>query len=63
MRDEEVEENKKLLSQYSWISTREQSGANLVQSLGLNADAILDPTLWLTKEQWEKLEEPIRVPE
>ena len=63
LRDEEVEENKKLLSQYSWISTREQSGANLVQSLGLNADAILDPTLWLTKEQWEKLEEPIRVPE
>ena len=63
LRDDEVEENKKLLAQYSWISTREQSGANLVQSLGLNADAILDPTLWLTKEQWKKLEEPIRIPE
>ena len=27
LRDEEVEENKKLLSQYSWISTREQSSS------------------------------------
>lgn len=59
---EEEKENKLLLGQYKWLSTREQSGVEIIKRLGLNADAVLDPTFWLKKEDWDELAEQIKTP-
>lgn len=58
----EVDETRRLLSRYDCITTREESGVKIVESLGIEAKAILDPTLWLQKEDWEILKEDIRTP-
>lgn len=60
--DLEKRETRDLLSRYDCISTREESGANIVRSLGLNAEAILDPTLWLTASEWGALAESVKTP-
>lgn len=52
---EEVEETKKLLEKFEYISVREDKGVELVKSqLGRN-DVVqcLDPTLLMTREEWE----------
>lgn len=46
------------LSTYSVLSVRENNGQNIIRQLiGKDAKVVLDPTLLLTKEHWEKLAE------
>ena len=46
----------KLLAQYSHISVREKSGEAIVRELcGKEAQTVLDPTLLLTKREWEPM--------
>lgn len=46
----------RLLADFKYISVREPSGAQLVRQLtGREADVVLDPTLLLAREEWEKL--------
>ena len=51
----EIEETKALLQKYEYISVREDSGVKIVKRLGRN-DVVqcLDPTLLLTKEEWDR---------
>jgi len=53
----EMQETKELLSKYSAISVRENSGLKILSDLGIgeNAIQVLDPTLLLKKEDWENL--------
>ena len=44
-----------LLSKYSAITVREKCAKDLLQSIGIEAELMLDPTLLLTKEDWAKL--------
>lgn len=62
LNENEKEETRKLLSRYNWITTREDSGNKIIKDLGLESKAILDPTMWMTKDEWEKLSEPISIP-
>lgn len=41
-----------LLSAYESISVREDSGVEIIRSLGLDAVQVLDPTLFLDAEEW-----------
>lgn len=46
---------KKYINDYRYISVRELSGKNIIRNLiGKNVQQVLDPTLLLSKEQWEK---------
>lgn len=53
-----IEEHKKLfkhcLSKYLAISVREVSGLKLCESIGVKAEHIIDPTLLLSKSEWQK---------
>lgn len=51
------EKYKKYLSKFSYLSTREQNGIEVVRDLGINIDVkvVLDPTLVLNKEEWLNL--------
>lgn len=53
---QEKEIIKPLLSQYQAISVRESSAVNLLESIGLEARLVLDPTLLLSGEKWRKLD-------
>lgn len=55
IREEEIEETKRLLDKFEFLSIREDKGAELVAKLG-RKDAVqsLDPTLLMTKEEWEQ---------
>lgn len=45
-----------LLKKYSKLMLREQSGVDIVRDLGFkDAELVLDPTLLLRREEWEKL--------
>ena len=50
-------EYQKALSKFRAISVRESNGVRLVKSLqiGKSAQQLLDPTLWLSKEEWLSL--------
>jgi hypothetical protein len=63
LENSEVEATRSLLEKYQLITTREESGTKIVNGLGLDSTAILDPTLWLKREEWEALAKPIRAPE
>ncbi|MBF0601917.1 polysaccharide pyruvyl transferase family protein [Limosilactobacillus oris] len=45
-----------LLSRYHAISVREVSAVNLLKSMGLNSELVLDPTLLLNSDEWKKLD-------
>lgn len=45
---------KRALGQYYAISVREASAVELLEQLGINSTHIIDPTLVLDKETWEK---------
>ena len=51
----EIEETKRLLDKFEFLSIREDKGVELVAKLG-RKDAVqsLDPTLLMTKEEWEQ---------
>jgi len=54
--DEEKEETKKLLEKYEFLAMREKSGVEILQDLGIQEGIqVLDPTLLLTKQEWETL--------
>lgn len=47
---------KRLLSRYSYISVRENSGVNIIKEvIGKEATVVLDPTLLLNREQWNQI--------
>lgn len=54
-----AEENReciqKWLKRYSYITIREKSGVEIVRSLGLEAEQVLDPTFLLPPEKWLKV--------
>ena len=53
---EETEEIKNLLQSYNSISVREFSNVDILNKLGiLNVQQVLDPTLLLSKIDWEKM--------
>lgn len=52
----EKEKTKELLDRYSHIAMREKSGVEILKELGIkDGIQVLDPTLLLTKADWEKL--------
>lgn len=54
--DNEIEETKKMLEKYDSISVREKSAVDIIKELGIQSvEQVLDPTLLLTKEEWENL--------
>lgn len=44
-----------MLSKFDYISVREDDGVEILKELGLNAIQVLDPTLLLQRNQWEKI--------
>lgn len=49
----EIEETKKLLLRYSYLSVRELSGVQILKDLGFKEGVcVLDPTLVITKSEW-----------
>lgn len=53
---------KLLLKNFSNVTVRENSGKNIVKSIGINAHVVCDPTLLLSKEQYYSLFSRITVP-
>lgn len=51
----EKEETRKLLERYDAISVREKSGVDVLKDMGLNGVNVLDPTLLLTGEEWNRI--------
>ena len=45
---------KKFLNRINYLSVREESGKKILDSYGIDAKVVCDPTLLLTKEEWEK---------
>ncbi|MFZ3553971.1 polysaccharide pyruvyl transferase family protein [Bifidobacterium adolescentis] len=46
----------KRLNRFDYLSVRERAGADIIHSLtGRSASVVLDPTLLLTKKQWDEL--------
>lgn len=51
-----IDSFKRYLTQYDSLSVREKSGVNIVSELvQKNCSVVLDPTLLVTKEQWNKV--------
>lgn len=51
-----------LLSRYKHISVRENTGADVIRSLiGKDATVVLDPTLLLNRDEWNKIATPKRL--
>lgn len=51
-----IPECKDLLADFSYISVREYSGIQIVKDIcGKNAEHVLDPTLLLDREEWQKI--------
>ena len=54
--DNEKEEIIELLNTFNQISVREEAGATLIRKMiGRAAEIIIDPTLMLTREEWDKI--------
>lgn len=51
--EEHMTRIKSLLSRYKAISVREESARQLIQSMGLKAIHLLDPTFLLNKDEWQ----------
>ena len=53
---EKIEKYKAALSDFSYISVREDAGAKIIEDLtGKEAEVVLDPTLLLEAEDWRKI--------
>lgn len=48
------EEMSELLKDYCAISVREQSSISILEKLGMKGECVLDPTLLLTSDDWDK---------
>ena len=55
MSKEDEQRVKDLLIRYSHISVREDSAVNILNSFGISSEQVIDPTLLLTKNEWEQL--------
>lgn len=54
---EDIEDHRKGLMEMNALSCREQEGCNLIKDLIVrDAQKVLDPTLLLSREDWEKIE-------
>lgn len=51
---EYVEETRNLLSQYTGISVREHSNIELLASIDIESERVLDPTLLLNQQEWPR---------
>lgn len=61
LNEEEKEITKQMLSKYQYISVRESSAKKIIEDLGINnIEHVLDPTLLLNKEEWQKLKVNIK---
>ena len=53
--EDEVKRYKELLSKFDAIGTRESSGVDIIEAMGINgAVAVLDPTMLLSRKEWEE---------
>ena len=60
--DEFAEAFRENLKDYSYVSCREQEGADcLTRILGTGVDVVLDPTLLLAPEQWHDFARPVDI--
>lgn len=57
--ENEKARTKELLSQYSFISVRENSAVDICNDLGIKAYQVVDPTLQMTANFWQKFSKPI----
>lgn len=53
--EDEIPETKALLQKYSAISVREESAVELLKSIDIESQLILDPTLMLSRDDWKKV--------
>ena len=53
LEDSEIVRTRELLKRYGGITVREDTGVKIVHDLGLEASQVLDPTLFLTSEDWK----------
>lgn len=57
---ENISELRRCFSTFSNISVREKSSVEIMKSLGRSdAEYVMDPTMLLTPEEWEKIEQPM----
>lgn len=62
LKEEQKEIFKKWLPDFDYITVRENEGKELLESfLDVNVDVVLDPTLLLTADDWNKIAEPIEL--
>lgn len=60
----QIKTTQEYLNRIEHLSVREISGAKIVKKLtGRTAKVVLDPTLWLTKEEWDEAFPPKRLEE
>lgn len=55
VKDEDKSQIASLLSKYSTVSIRENSGIKIANDLGIDAQQVLDPTFLLTRDEWSKI--------
>lgn len=55
MNEQDAQCATKLLQRYSHISVREDRAVNILASYGISSEQVLDPTLLLSRSEWEKL--------
>ena len=51
-------ETKSLLDDYAYITVREKKAVELLKSIGVSAQEVLDPTFLLSKDEWKKFASP-----
>lgn len=56
---EYADETRELLAKYRRISVRERSNIDLLASIGIKSEQVLDPTLLLTCVEWKKYARPM----
>ena len=52
--DKNTDEYKKFLSRINYLSVREESGKKICDEYGISSKVVCDPTILLTKEEWEQ---------
>ena len=52
--DKYTDEYKKFLSRINYLSVREESGKKICDNYGIASKVVCDPTILLTKEEWEQ---------
>lgn len=52
---ENIVKIKKWVTDYNHIAVRENSAVDLLKSMGIDAEQVLDPTLMISSDEWKKL--------